>query len=92
MIFLDWDWILKQQHFQFSFTLLDKICPEWAIITKTDADLKRYRFREKCLIQKLYISSIYFQWIYTRHYPPNGPGVMMRVRGAAENSDLNQMA
>jgi hypothetical protein len=36
---------VKQQKFSFSFTLLDRICPERAIDSKLAADLKRYRFR-----------------------------------------------
>jgi hypothetical protein len=42
-------WISKRQLSQFSFTLLDRICPEWAVITKLAADLKRYRFQRNML-------------------------------------------
>jgi hypothetical protein len=39
--------------FLFDFTLLDRICPECAIIAKTHVDLKRYRFRKKHATKKL---------------------------------------
>jgi hypothetical protein len=42
-------WISNWQLFQFSFALLNRIYPEWAVITKLHADLERYRFRRNIL-------------------------------------------
>jgi hypothetical protein len=53
----------KRHMFQFRFALSDRICPEWAVITKLAVDIKWYRFRKSVLYK-----SCRYLWYLSREY------------------------